>query len=139
METPSVLLWHIGDVVRKVREARGLSRKELADLADIRQNTLGELERNVSNYERETLNKVAIALQITVEALHAAVPNPQLPSTLSPDDAETIARFLKLEREQRHTVRIVVDQLGRFPDRQRPPGAEQSDAPHTEPTSRSSP
>lgn len=123
----SVLIWHIGDVIRKFREAYpredgqpgGLTRKELADKAGIRQNTLGDVERNVSNFERETLAKIAIALNVTVDGLYAELPSIKLPPNTDPVDAETIARFLKLEREQRDAVRVVVDQFGLFPDRKR--------------------
>jgi transcriptional regulator with XRE-family HTH domain len=111
MTRSGVLEWHIGDVVRKLREACGLSRNELADRAGIRPNTLGEVERNVSNFERETLAKVAIALNVTVEGLYAQLPGVSVPVTTDPADAETIARFLKLEQDQRRTVRVVVDQL----------------------------
>lgn len=135
----SVLLWHIGDVVRKHREARGWSRKQLAHRAEIRQNTLGELERNVSNFEKETLAKVAIALNVTVDGLYAELPSAVVPSTADPTDAETIARFLKLEPEHRHAVRLVVDQLGLFPDRQRAPGSDGDHVAQSQPTPRSSP
>lgn len=128
MGNKHTLVWHIGDVVRKLREAQQLSRKELADLAGIRQNTLGDLERNVSNFERETLRKVAIALSVTVDGLYGEVPNIKLSPSIDPVDAETIARYLKLERDQRNAVRIVVDQLGLFPDRQRAPESDGGNA-----------
>lgn len=128
MRMADVIVWHIGDVIQKLREAYvvdkatgrcGLSRKELADKAGIRPDTLGELERNVSNFEQGTLAKVAVALNVTIEGLYAQIPGVSLPVTTDPVDAETIARFLKLEADQKLVVRKIIDQLGLFPDRQR--------------------
>lgn len=114
------LSWHIGDVLRKVREARGLTRKELADIVKIRQNTLGDLERGMSNFEQGTLQRVAIALNVTIEGLYAELATVKTPPETDPVDAETIARFLKLSQDQKKAVRIIVDQFGLYPDRQRP-------------------
>lgn len=136
----AVLVWHIGDVVRKMREAYvdkatghcGLSQRELADRAGIRPNTLGDLERNVSNFSRETLHKVTLALNITIEGLYAQLPGVSLPVTTDPVDAETIGRYLQLDPSHRRVVSLLVDTLGHFPDR-----AVLHHADHAEPTPRS--
>lgn len=124
-----VLPWHIGDVVRKLRESYrdathvrdGLTRKELADKADIGAATLGEVERNVSNFEQETLAKIAIALNVTVEGLYSHLPGVAAPPATDPVDQETISRFLQLNLDQRKVIRTVIDQLGFFADRLRAP------------------
>jgi transcriptional regulator with XRE-family HTH domain len=139
MGRPDVVLWHIGDVVRKVREMRGLSRKEVASSAGIRQNTLGELERNVSNFERETLAKVAIALNITVDGLYAQLPGVTVPAQTDPTDTETIARFLTLNSDQKDVVRRLVDQFGLFADRRQQMPDQDNATQHAGPIPRKSP
>lgn len=139
MAETAFVVWHIGDVVRKLREARGLSQRALATAARIRPNTLGELERGMSNFERETLQKVAIALHVTIDGLYAELPSLKLSPNIDPADAETIARYLKLERDQRNAVRIVVDQLGLYPDRQRAPGTDGGNASEPPASSHSGP
>lgn len=68
------MVWHIGDVIRKMREARGWSRQALATKARIRPNTLGDLERYGERYEQGTLASVVRALSTTEAALFQAIP-----------------------------------------------------------------
>jgi transcriptional regulator with XRE-family HTH domain len=117
----AAVLWHIGDVVRKFRERQGFTRKQLAARAGVRQNTLGALEKNVSNFEQGTLAKIAVALNVTVDGLYAELPSVKLPPATDPVDAETISRFLQLPREKKQAIRVVVDSFGLFPDRHREP------------------
>lgn len=67
-------VFHVGDVVRKLRVERGLSLEELAQLADVNKMTLSGLERG-ENYRRDTLEKVAAALQKSVAELFAPLSN----------------------------------------------------------------
>lgn len=55
------LVWSIGDVVRKERESRRLTQKQLAVKADVDRTALGRLE-NGGNFEQQTLAKLAKAL-----------------------------------------------------------------------------
>lgn len=137
MANSRVVVWHIGDVVRKLREAwrdpthpDGLSRKELAARAQVRANTLGDVERGVANSELKTLGKIAIALNVTVEGLYAELPGVQVPTTTDPLDAETIALFLQSSREERHAVRVLIDTLRNVRD---PKLTTTTDAHHAQP------
>lgn len=70
-----VLLWHIGDVLRKVRDTQGLTRKDVAARSGVRQNTIGDVESLKSDFQRTTLEKIAKALDVTPEYLWAKIPH----------------------------------------------------------------
>lgn len=66
-------VFHIGDVVRRVRKQRKLTIVQLSDAAKISKTTLSEFERG-KNFKRETLEKIARGLGTTeadIYALHA--------------------------------------------------------------------
>jgi transcriptional regulator with XRE-family HTH domain len=65
--------WHIGDVVRKIREDLGWKQNQLAKLAHVHVTTIGRFE-NTGSYEPETAEKIASALSLRVADLHAAIP-----------------------------------------------------------------
>lgn len=52
----------VGDVIRRRREAQGLSMKDLADLAEVGRNTVSEIERGMRTCTGATLAKLARAL-----------------------------------------------------------------------------
>lgn len=51
-----------GHVLRKSREARGLSQEALAELANVNRGFLGEIERGARSASIDTLKKLADAL-----------------------------------------------------------------------------
>lgn len=129
------LTWHIGDVVRKVRERCGLTRGDLADLAEppLRPNTLGQFEEHNADYDfkQTTLTRIVTALnralaqaemgaEVTAADLHALVPVPrgsERPVTLpvmgptDPYDVRMWEVFQRLSPEKQAAVRLMVDQL----------------------------
>jgi phage repressor protein C with HTH and peptisase S24 domain len=71
-------VFHIGDVIRKLRTERGLDQRELAKMAGVSVTTLSELERGEGNKTIGTIAKVATALGTSVEQLHLAVARGQM-------------------------------------------------------------
>ena len=68
--------WHVGDVVRKLREQRKWTQLKLGDKAGLNKATIVALEEGVDrDTKRSTFEKVAQALGISVRELHALVPD----------------------------------------------------------------
>jgi DNA-binding XRE family transcriptional regulator len=57
---------HVGDAIRKLREERGWNRADLARIADIRPNTIGDLEK-LGTPTMKTIGAVAHAFGLRVE------------------------------------------------------------------------
>jgi transcriptional regulator with XRE-family HTH domain len=68
--THTTAVFHIGDVVRKLRRENGLTLVQLSQRASVSKTTLSGLERNGENFERDTLRKIAGALGTTEGALY---------------------------------------------------------------------
>jgi len=64
--------------LRLLRHRSGLTQEQLADLAGLDRNYVGKLEREDSSPTLNTLEALAIALQIEVEALISREPPPLL-------------------------------------------------------------
>jgi transcriptional regulator with XRE-family HTH domain len=58
-------VFHLGDVVRKLRRDQGLTLVALSASAGVSKTTLSELERKGRNFERVTLTKIAAALGVS--------------------------------------------------------------------------
>lgn len=61
---------NIGEMIRNLRNAYGLTQKELAEKAGIATITLQQYERNKREPRKEVLSKIAVALNIPVEAFY---------------------------------------------------------------------
>ncbi len=99
------MMWHIGDVIRKRREALGMTQKELAARAHVRPNTLGDLER-YGVRDHATLRKVMRALGTTEQALYRDLPDaqavPQAAQTeLTADETNILVAFRALDLHAR--------------------------------------
>ena len=68
--THTTAVFHIGDVVRKLRRENGLTLVQLSQRARVSKTTLSGLERKGENFERDTLRKIAKALDTTEGALY---------------------------------------------------------------------
>lgn len=62
-------VFHVGDVVRKLRNERGWTLDDLAAKTDTNKNTLSAIERGEGNPRLDTLLKIAKALQIPPDRL----------------------------------------------------------------------
>lgn len=78
------LHWTLGDVVAKLRSAKGLGAYELADLAGVKPNTISTLESG-GNSQQKTLEKVAGALETTVAEMLAMIPQPKRAQNSAPE------------------------------------------------------
>jgi transcriptional regulator with XRE-family HTH domain len=67
--TPHAVL---GEVIRQLREERGLSQETLADLSDLHRNAVGFIERGERAPNWDTVVKLADALDITMAELATA-------------------------------------------------------------------
>lgn len=59
----------IGERIRQLRDKKGLSQEEFADVCEINRSYMGRIERGELNLTLETIRKVAKGLAITVSAL----------------------------------------------------------------------
>jgi ribosome-binding protein aMBF1 (putative translation factor) len=55
------LTWHVGDVVKKLREKKGWSQTELAKEARVHKNTVARIEDGSEGAKSNTLKKIAVA------------------------------------------------------------------------------
>jgi transcriptional regulator with XRE-family HTH domain len=115
----------LGDNVRHLREARGLTQDQMAKLADVPRSTWASLESGAANPTLSVLNRVAHALQVTLEELVSA---PHADAKLFARDA--------LPRQVRSGVevrKLLPDPIpGMEIDRMElPPGGRMTGIPHT--------
>jgi transcriptional regulator with XRE-family HTH domain len=68
------VVWHVGDVVRKLRLQKQLTQKQLAKRAGLHHNTIVRLEDGDEGVQGRTLKQVADALDISLPALWSLVP-----------------------------------------------------------------
>lgn len=77
METEQQFL--IGAGLRRARRARGLTLREVADLAGVTESFLSQVERDVASPSIATLRRIAVALGLSIgEILDQAGPHGQL-------------------------------------------------------------
>ncbi|AXI38806.1 MAG: XRE family transcriptional regulator [Bacillaceae bacterium] len=75
----------IGERIRNFRKQKGWSQEELADIANLHATYIGQLERGEKNATLESINKIATALEVSLEELFKSIqPNSKKPDyTLS--------------------------------------------------------
>jgi transcriptional regulator with XRE-family HTH domain len=59
----------IADNVRRLRNERGLSQEEMAELADFHRTYVSQLERRITNISVDGLERLAIALDVDIVEL----------------------------------------------------------------------
>jgi transcriptional regulator with XRE-family HTH domain len=59
----------VGFNIRRIREERGLSQEELADLAGLHRAYVGQIERGEKNIGLKNLEKIAKALDVSIKVL----------------------------------------------------------------------
>ena len=96
------LAWHVGDVVRKLRQKKGWTQKELAKAAHVHHNTIVRLEDGDEGVQGRTLKQVADALGVSRQRLWALVPQEQeTPTTTAATSVEGVTfRYAGPERRQ---------------------------------------
>ena len=61
---------HIGQVIREIRESRKATLEAIAFAAETNASNLSRIERGTQGYSKETLERIAAALGVTVSELH---------------------------------------------------------------------
>lgn len=104
----------IGERIRQLREAAGLSGNALAKLAGIGQSTLSRIESGVHSPTLDVLEKISDALGITLAELVGEQHPPDMElqrlaksiSRLSPEQREALQRFLDTINEPKNEEKI---------------------------------
>lgn len=59
----------LGERIRKIRESQNLTQAEVADRIDITPSAYGQIERKAANSSYLTLQKIALALNVSITFL----------------------------------------------------------------------
>lgn len=70
----------LGEAVRRLRKARGLTQEDLSGLTDLHQNHIGGIERGERNITMKTVLALARALKVPPAELLAGYPLQSIPS-----------------------------------------------------------
>lgn len=100
----------IGERIKKIREARGLSQKEVATMIKMDQSQYSKLEKDKTDPSVSTLNKVAKALGIQLSELFA---DDLLRDVNSYDKSamEKISLIDQLDEEEKKSIFKIIDGL----------------------------
>jgi transcriptional regulator with XRE-family HTH domain len=100
----------IGERIKKIREARGLSQKEIANMIKMDQSQYSKLEKDKTDPSVSTLAKVAKALGIQLSELFA---NDLLKDVNSYDKSlmEKITLIDQLDEEEKTSLFKIIDGL----------------------------
>jgi len=69
MKNKSEVLRKFGDRVREIRTKKGLSQEQLAHIADVHRTYIGMIERAEKNITLLNIEKIAIALEVSINEL----------------------------------------------------------------------
>lgn len=72
---PDTLGERLGDNIRQLRDARGMTQQQMAKLSGLPRATWSNLESGTANPTLSVLHKVAVALQVPVEELIGKAPS----------------------------------------------------------------
>lgn len=64
-----ILFENLGETIKKIRKAKGLSQRELAKLAGVSDATISKLENNTANITMENIKKIVSALGFSFEEI----------------------------------------------------------------------
>lgn len=70
----TTIKWHLGHVVRILREERRWNQQDLADKAGVNKATVVSVEQMDRNHGRDTYESIARAFEMTLAELYALVP-----------------------------------------------------------------
>jgi transcriptional regulator with XRE-family HTH domain len=95
-----------GEAIRRMRDARGLRQREVAEAADVAPETLSRIERGRVRPSLELLERIAVALEVDVSELRKG--SEPRPNKLRPVDAQLVALVRDLSEQQvRDVIRSV--------------------------------
>lgn len=96
------LEWHMGDVVRKLREQKRWTQTKLATMAGVNKATIVSVEENAPGTKRETYEKLGFAFGLTMGAFFSLLPSDRSGSQEVDEDTERIGTLV---RETEHIAR----------------------------------
>jgi transcriptional regulator with XRE-family HTH domain len=105
----------LGDVVRQLREARGLLQDTLAQQLDISQGNVSRIEKNrAKSYSLSLLQRLADALGVRLYELFALAQGVHLDrdQALTQTEAALLEGFRNLPPDYQKTVLAVIETLG---------------------------
>ncbi len=105
----------IGQVIREIREAHQATLEEIALAADTNASNLSRIERGTQGYSPETLERIAVALGVTVSDLYLRMETALkdadkssrsglIQKATEPDAAMTSSKYLALTQDHRELV-----------------------------------
>lgn len=84
----------IGDIIKELRLKKGLSQRKLAEIVKVSNTTISDIEKNIRNVTIDTLQKIAEALDTTVDEIMRQVKEKQEPKQKDEPSMEEIEDFL---------------------------------------------
>jgi transcriptional regulator with XRE-family HTH domain len=104
----------IGDRIRQLRKAKGLSQEKLGYEAELHYTHIGSIERGQKNWSIETLSKLAKGLNVGMVDL--------LNFTIPPPDTKKMKKLLveDIKASSPDTIKILSDLLSGLKSLQRP-------------------
>lgn len=98
----------IGDIIKKMREERGLSQKEVATSVDIDRGQYSRIETNKVEPTLSTLEKLAKAFNVEVEDFFKKEP-PVTVDSFDKSLVEKVKIIDELEEEQKSHIYAIID------------------------------
>lgn len=100
--TMIVVAWHVGDVIRKLRELKQWKQEKLADAAELNKATIVRVEQG-RDAKTPTIAKIALALGAPVGDLYAAVP---VGTTTQTEGDATLQSYLAMASPERKALAL---------------------------------
>lgn len=76
--------WHVGDVVRKLREKKRWNQQRLAQIAKINKATIVRVEENAAGIRMDTYQAIAKAFDLSLGQLFSMIPGQEVQRTAPP-------------------------------------------------------
>ncbi|QYS87095.1 helix-turn-helix transcriptional regulator [Flavobacterium oreochromis] len=102
---------NLGDTLKKVREAKGLSQKELAGLLDMPQPQYSRIEGGKTDPSFGTINKIANALNVTLSELFRADEIFDDVNTYDKTLIEKLQHLDSLNEDEKKSIYTLIDSL----------------------------
>jgi transcriptional regulator with XRE-family HTH domain len=102
---------NLGDTLKKVREAKGLSQKELAGLLDMPQPQYSRIESGKTDPSFTTISKIANALNISLSELFRADEIFDDVNTYDKTLIEKLQNLDSLNEDEKKSIYTLIDSL----------------------------
>ncbi|WP_328801356.1 helix-turn-helix transcriptional regulator [Paenibacillus sp. LX16] len=104
----------VGERIRTIRKAKGLTQQQLAELSGLDDAYIGSVERGERNFSIDTLEKVLTALNVTISELMFSKEHMAKDETIRQEAVdEFVALTSRLNEEQISILRRVSKEVSR--------------------------